>query len=90
MSGILLWVAFGALIGWVAGAIFKDSAGILANIIIGIIGAVAGGLIFNYARGVQLSDFSIGRFSFMLLVAAGLVYLRHVAYKQWDDYCVDC
>ena len=47
--GIISWIVFGALAGWVASMIAGDDArqGWLGNIIVGIIGAFIGGLIFS-------------------------------------------
>ena len=84
MNGILLWIGFGALIGWVYGAIFKDKAGIAKNILLGIVGAVAGGVIYNAAVGSNLNDFSLVRFSTIILGAVGMLVLRHLIAKQLD------
>ena len=45
--GILLWIIFGALAGWLASVIMdtNESQGWLGNIIIGIAGAFIGGAI---------------------------------------------
>ena len=47
--GIILWIIFGALVGWLASLIMGTDAqqGALANIIVGIIGAVIGGWVMN-------------------------------------------
>ena len=47
--GILAWLVLGAIAGWIASLIMKTDAsqGALANIIVGIIGAVVGGFVFN-------------------------------------------
>ena len=51
--GIISWIVFGALAGWVASMIAGDNArqGWLGNIIVGIIGAFIGGLIFSLFGG---------------------------------------
>ena len=46
---LIIFLAVGALAGWLAGNIVKGSGfGVVANIIVGIIGAVLGG--FRFAR----------------------------------------
>ena len=48
--GIISWIVFGALAGWVASMIAGDDArqGWLGNIIVGIIGAFIGGTLFGF------------------------------------------
>ncbi|MFN8675350.1 MAG: GlsB/YeaQ/YmgE family stress response membrane protein [Thermomicrobiales bacterium] len=51
--GIISWIVFGALAGWVASMISGDNGrqGWLGNIIVGIIGAFIGGLVFGFLFG---------------------------------------
>ena len=45
---ILIFLAIGAVAGWLAGTILKGGGfGLVADIIIGILGAVVGGLLFG-------------------------------------------
>ena len=45
--GIILWIIFGALVGWIASAIMKTNDGVLMDIVIGIVGSVLGGWIWE-------------------------------------------
>lgn len=47
--GVISWIIFGALAGWVASMLVGTSKrqGCLMNIIVGIVGAFLGGLIFR-------------------------------------------
>lgn len=47
--GWMSWIIFGALTGWIASIIMKKNAqmGCLANVIVGVIGALIGGYIFT-------------------------------------------
>ena len=49
MIGIIAWLIFGALIGWVASIIMKTNGqqGALLNIVVGIVGAFIGGFLLN-------------------------------------------
>ena len=49
MINILLWLLFGALIGWLASLVMNTDAkqGALLNIVVGIIGAMIGGFLFR-------------------------------------------
>jgi len=42
---ILLWLLFGALVGWLAGIIMKTQSSLLGNIVFGIIGSIVGGYV---------------------------------------------
>jgi len=45
---ILIFLAIGAVAGWLAGTIMKGGgSGLLMNIVIGVIGAVLGGVLFG-------------------------------------------
>lgn len=48
ISGIVVFLAIGAVAGWLAGALIKGGGyGLVANMIIGVIGAFVGGYLFN-------------------------------------------
>lgn len=57
---IILWLIFGALVGWLASIVMRTDAqqGALLNIIVGIVGAFIGGFLFN--RDVAANVFDIG------------------------------
>src|SRR5690606_12984096 len=62
----ILWLLFGALVGWLASLVMRTDAqqGALLNIIVGIIGAFLGGLVFNFlglgGSNINTNDFSLG------------------------------
>jgi len=61
--GILLWNVFGGLVGWVASVVMGSQGGLLRDIIIGIVGAVIGGLIispFCYGNVGGFNLYSLG------------------------------
>ncbi|HEU4322044.1 MAG TPA: GlsB/YeaQ/YmgE family stress response membrane protein [Roseiflexaceae bacterium] len=55
--GILSWIIFGALAGWVASLIMggADRRGCLGNVILGVVGAFLGGLIVELVTGQGIS-----------------------------------
>jgi uncharacterized membrane protein YeaQ/YmgE (transglycosylase-associated protein family) len=67
--GILSWIIFGGLAGWVASKITGHDAsmGLFANILIGIIGAVVGGFVMSLIGKTGVDGFNLTSF----LVAVG-------------------
>ena len=65
--GIITWIIMGGVAGWLASMIMKTDAsqGILLNIVVGIIGAVVGGFVFNLFGAAGVTGFNI----YSLLVA---------------------
>ena len=60
--GIIAWIIFGALAGWLASLIMGTNAeqGAFANIIIGIVGAVLGGFLSRLIGGSGVTGFNLG------------------------------
>jgi uncharacterized membrane protein YeaQ/YmgE (transglycosylase-associated protein family) len=77
--GIISWIVFGALAGWVASMIAGDNArqGWLGNIIVGIIGAFLGGLIFGllFGGGQFTLEWNIGSFIAAVIGAVILLFI---------------
>jgi uncharacterized membrane protein YeaQ/YmgE (transglycosylase-associated protein family) len=47
-AGLLIFIVIGAAASWVAGILMKGGGfGLLGNIIVGVVGAIAGGLLFS-------------------------------------------
>lgn len=78
--GIILWVIFGALVGWVASMIMKTDAeqGALLNIVVGIVGAVIGGWIMSMLGGTGVAGFNLYSFLVALVGACVLIGLVKV------------
>jgi uncharacterized membrane protein YeaQ/YmgE (transglycosylase-associated protein family) len=48
ITGLAIFLAIGAVAGWLAGILMKGGGfGLLGNIVVGIIGAVVGGYVFG-------------------------------------------
>ena len=73
--GIILWIIFGALVGWIASMIMKTNAqqGALLNIVVGIIGAVLGGWIMSFLGYGGTNGFNLYSFVVALIGACVLI-----------------
>jgi len=73
--GILAWILFGALAGWVSSLIMNTdgSQGAFLNILVGIIGAFVGGMIMNFFGKVGVTGFNLR--SFLVAVLGACVAL---------------
>jgi uncharacterized membrane protein YeaQ/YmgE (transglycosylase-associated protein family) len=65
MINFILWLLFGALVGWLASMVMRTDGqqGILLNIVVGIVGAMLGGFLFNMlglgGPNINTNDFSL-------------------------------
>ena len=75
--GIILWIVFGALVGWVASLIMKtdQQQGAMLNIIVGIVGAVVGGWLMSLFGQSGVTGFNLNSFIVALLGAIVLIFI---------------
>lgn len=73
--GILLWIIFGAVVGWVASLIMGTDAqqGVIVNIIVGIIGAILGGWIMSFFGETGVTGFNL--YSLLVAVLGAIVLI---------------
>ena len=71
----IIWIIFGALVGWIASIIMKTNAqqGIILNIIVGIIGAIIGGWLTSFFGEIPVTGFNLYSFAVALLGAVILI-----------------
>jgi uncharacterized membrane protein YeaQ/YmgE (transglycosylase-associated protein family) len=71
--GLIIWLVVGGIVGWLASMLMRTDAqqGILLNIVVGIVGAFIGGLIFN--RG-DIND-TITLTSFLVSLVGAVILL---------------
>ncbi|MGE5041908.1 MAG: GlsB/YeaQ/YmgE family stress response membrane protein [Candidatus Levyibacteriota bacterium] len=79
--GILLWIIFGALAGWLASIVMKSSQGIFGDIILGILGAVVGGLIMSFFGQAGVTGFNVYSLLVAIIGAVVLIWLGRVFYR---------
>ncbi|HET9909696.1 MAG TPA: GlsB/YeaQ/YmgE family stress response membrane protein [Anaerolineales bacterium] len=76
---IIVWIIFGALAGWIASMIMGANArmGALANIVVGIVGAIIGGFLMTNVFGAQgVTGFNLPS---LLVAIGGAVVLLFLA-----------
>jgi uncharacterized membrane protein YeaQ/YmgE (transglycosylase-associated protein family) len=78
--GLLSWIIFGALAGWVASMIVgaDQRQGCLMNILVGVVGAFIGGLVVEFLTGDEFS-FAFDLNSFVVAVLGALILLALVS-----------
>lgn len=59
--GWLTWLIVGAIAGWLASMVMKTSGrqGLLTDIVVGIVGALIGGFLFNQFGAAGVTGFNI-------------------------------
>lgn len=58
---ILLWIILGALSGWIASMIMRtnESQGTLGDIVLGVVGAVVGGIVLTFFGQPGVTGFNM-------------------------------
>lgn len=72
--GLILWLVIGGVIGWLASIIMRTDAqqGVFLNIVVGIVGAFIGGLIFS---GGSINNTPLTLTSFLVSLLGAVVLL---------------
>ncbi|MEK7623642.1 MAG: GlsB/YeaQ/YmgE family stress response membrane protein [Patescibacteria group bacterium] len=80
--GIILWVIFGALVGWIASMIMQtdEEQGSLLNIVVGIVGALLGGWVMNVFGQAGVTGFNI--YSLIVAIIGSVILLAIVRALQ--------
>ena len=71
---ILGWIILGLVSGWIASKLFyRQGSGCLLDLVLGIVGAFVGGIIFTGAGGVGVTGFNL--WSMFVAVIGAVVFL---------------
>ncbi len=75
--GIIIWLIVGGIVGWLASIIMRTDAqqGILLNIVVGVVGAFIGGMIFN--RG-NINEAPLNLTAFLVSLVGAVILLAIV------------
>lgn len=74
LVGLIVWLVIGGLVGWLASLVMRTDAqqGILLNVVVGIVGAFIGGLIFSGGsinQGLSVYSFIVSLLGAIILLA---------------------
>ncbi len=83
MINLILWLLFGACVGWLASLVLRTSAqqSMLTNIAIGVIGALIGGFLFG-GPTINTSGFSMTTLIVSLLGSIILLAVTNILNRQ--------
>ena len=76
--GIIMWIIFGALAGWISSMFMNtdDSQGALGNILMGIVGSIAAGYLMPVLGMSGVTGFNL--YSVMVAVIGAIVVIAVV------------
>ncbi|PSJ51375.1 GlsB/YeaQ/YmgE family stress response membrane protein [Pseudaminobacter soli (ex Li et al. 2025)] len=75
---VIGWIALGLLAGLMASSlVYSTGQGILVDIALGIVGAVMGGVMFNFFGAAGVTGFNIWSLIVALIGAVVLLWLYH-------------
>ena len=71
---ILGWIILGLISGWIASKlVYRQGSGCLIDVVLGIVGAFVGGIIFTGAGGTGVTGFNL--WSMFVAVIGAVVFL---------------
>jgi len=75
--GIVLWIIFGALAGWIASVIMKTDSNqdTLTDIIMGIVGSIVGGFLMGLVGQSGVTGFNINSLVVAVIGAVVVIYV---------------
>ena len=74
---ILVWIIFGAISGWIASIVMKTDAsqGTGSDIVLGILGAIVGGFLFNMFGEPGVTGFNLYSILIAVVGASALIWI---------------
>lgn len=76
--GIIAWIILGALAGWLASKMMNtdESMGAIANIVVGIVGALIGGFVMNFFNKAGVSGLNF--YSLFVALLGSIIFIAIV------------
>lgn len=80
----LVYIAFGAIAGWLASLVMKNNAsqGLLMDIVMGIVGAVVGGWVFNAFGQPGVTGFNVYSFVVAVIGACVVIWIGRMLMRK--------
>jgi uncharacterized membrane protein YeaQ/YmgE (transglycosylase-associated protein family) len=92
MVNVLAWIVIGGLAGWLASLVVRGTGlGIVGDILVGIVGAIVGGLVLSMLLpgSFGIASLNLGTWCLAFLSAVILLYLvRGIGKTARDPMCV--
>ena len=81
--GILSWIVFGAITGWITSKLVGSSSnqGIVVDIILGVLGAFVGGMLMNFLGKSGVTGFNLYSFAVALVGSMVVVFVKNKLLK---------
>ena len=80
--GIIIWIIFGAIAGFVASNLMGKGEGLLWDIILGIVGAIVGGFIMNAFNQAGITGFNFYSLVVAVIGAVIVIYIGRLLKKS--------
>jgi uncharacterized membrane protein YeaQ/YmgE (transglycosylase-associated protein family) len=81
--GIIVWIVFGLIAGFIASKIVNSSGeGPLLDIVLGIVGSVVGGYIFNFFGHVGVTGFNLYSLFVAVVGAIVVLWIYHAVFRR--------
>lgn len=82
--GIILWIIFGAIAGWIASVIMKtdSSQGAMMDVIMGIIGSIVGGFLMGLVGQSGVTGFNVNSMAVAVIGAIIVIYVGRAMQKR--------
>ncbi len=74
--GILMWILFGAIVGWLASIFMGTSDGLVLDIVLGIVGAIIGGWVMSFFGKSGVTGFNV--YSFLVAIFGAIILIAIV------------
>lgn len=81
---ILIWVILGALAGWIASVVMKTNAsqGMIADVVLGVVGALVGGFLFGMIGQPGVTGFNLYSLFVAVIGSIVLIWLGRMLYRS--------